>query len=141
MSVEFDLPIERHPELYLLPGDVVLVARTSPNTDDLLSEEQDDAAPKYWLFRVHKFMLSHHSVAFANLFADANAASGDIYDGVPLVRMEGDRAQDLALLLTYLYYPTYYVFRLVFSHSLCSHCFNTVESLTLGVSTLTSRLC
>ena len=100
---------ERHPRLYFPDGDVVLAAQMSPCTDDV-SVQQEDVSPKYWLFRVHKFLLGHHSTTFANLFADAKATAGDMHDGVPLLQMIGDRAQDLALLLTYLYYPTLAIF-------------------------------
>ena len=137
-SNQFELPFEHHPDLYLPAGDVVLAARTSPSTDDLPSTRREDVTPKYWLFRVHKFLLSHHSATFANLFADASASAGEMYDGVPLVRMEGDRAQDLALLLTYMYYPAY-VFR-SFSHNFRSRRLNAIGNSTSSALTLTSRL-
>ena len=89
-----DNPPERHPTLYFPNGDVVLSALI------------DGAPPRTQLFRVHKFLLMHHSTAFANMFADANPASGESYDGVPIVELHGDRSEDFALLLNYLYNPT-----------------------------------
>ena len=103
----FDLPVEHHPRLYLAGGDVVLAAKTSPSIDLPPTAGQAPEPPKYWLFRIDKFTLSRHSTAFNDLFTVASAAAGDTYDGVPLVPMPGDRAQDLALLLLYVYYPTY----------------------------------
>ncbi len=88
-------PLERHSTLYFSDGDVVLAASTSNGT-----------TPGSQVFRVHKFLLKHHSPTFANMFLDADAASGESYDGVPMVKLQGDKAEDLALLLNYLYNPT-----------------------------------
>ena len=89
-------PAERHPTLYFTNGDVVLSA----------SVDAAVGRPQSRLFRVHKFLLMHHSTTFANMFADATAGPGETYDGVPIVKMEGDDAEDLAKLLNYLYNPT-----------------------------------
>ncbi|KAM5546249.1 hypothetical protein V8D89_000375 [Ganoderma adspersum] len=97
--------VERHPTLYFPNGDVVLSAQASIHPRPLA------APPKTQLFRVHKFLLTHHSVTFANMFADANPASGESYDGVPMVELQGDKAEDVALLLNYLYNPTQMTFR------------------------------
>lgn len=86
---------ERHPHLYFADGDVVLAVKQVLH----LGEEP----PKYTLFRVHKFLLKHNSEAFSNFFADANAAPTEVYDGVPLAEMFGDKAEDFAVLLDYLY--------------------------------------
>ncbi len=91
---ESDLTAERHPTLYF------------PNGDIVLSASIDSAPPRTQLFCVHKVLLTHHSTAFANLFADANPGSGESCDGVPMVELHGDKAEDLALLLNYLYNPT-----------------------------------
>ena len=93
--------LERHPELYFTDGDVVLAVKQTPKPDSAESEGR----PKYTLFRVHKFLLKHHSTAFANLFDDAKAAPTEVYDGVPLAHMHGDEAGDFVLLLSYLYDP------------------------------------
>ncbi|PIL28650.1 hypothetical protein GSI_08692 [Ganoderma sinense ZZ0214-1] len=98
---------ERHPDLYFADGDVVLAVKQTPKSEDEDSEKQ----PKYQLFRVHKFMLKLHSPAFANFFADASAAPAEVYDGVPLAEMHGDKAEDFALLLSYLYKPSSFVFK------------------------------
>ena len=89
----------RHQRLYFHDGDVVLAAQTS-----LLTRDDSEPSPLL-LFRVHKITLSHNSPAFANMFADASSSAGETYDGVPLVHLEGDKAEDLALLLAFLYYP------------------------------------
>ncbi len=92
--------LERHPDLYFVDGDIVLAVKQTPKSED--PEER----PKYHLFRVHKFLLKHHSGTFANFFADASAAPTEVYDGVPLAEMHGDKAEDFALLLGYLYNPS-----------------------------------
>ncbi|KAI1787048.1 hypothetical protein LXA43DRAFT_740426 [Ganoderma leucocontextum] len=99
--------LERHPDLYFEDGDIVLAVKQTgtPESDD--SEEP----PQYTLFRVHKFLLRHHSATFVNFFADANAAPTEVYDGVPLAEMHGDKAEDFALLLKYLYNPSSLVFK------------------------------
>ncbi|KAI1787051.1 hypothetical protein LXA43DRAFT_1031005 [Ganoderma leucocontextum] len=97
--------LERHPDLYFADGDVVLAVKQTPKSDD--SHER----PKYHLFRVYKFLLKHYLTTFANFFADANAAPTEVYDGVPLAQMHGDKAEDFALLLSYLYNPSSLVFR------------------------------
>ena len=90
-----NVPAERHPTLYFPTGDVVLSASI------------DTAGPaRTQLFRVHKFLLMHHSTTFSNMFTDATAGPGESYDGVPIIQMEGDDAEDLAKLLNYLYNPT-----------------------------------
>ena len=99
------LPVEQHPRLYFPDGDVILSARTAIPVSGLCFTESQDAPPRILLFRVHKAILSHHSPAFKNMFLDAVASAGDTYDGAPLVPMVGDRAEDLAQLLTYLYDP------------------------------------
>ncbi|KAI1787050.1 hypothetical protein LXA43DRAFT_1031003 [Ganoderma leucocontextum] len=95
--------LERHPDLYFEDGDVVLAVKQAPTSDD--------EPLKNILFRVHKFLLKHHSATFFNFFADANAAPAEVYDGVPLAEMYGDKAEDFALLLSYLYNPSSLVFK------------------------------
>ncbi len=91
--------VERHAHLYFPEGDVILAALKQ-------TPKSDEAPPKYTLFRVHKFLLKHHSTAFSNLLVDAKAAPTEVYDDVPLAEMHGDKADDLALLLGYLYNPS-----------------------------------
>ncbi|PIL28645.1 hypothetical protein GSI_08687 [Ganoderma sinense ZZ0214-1] len=96
---------ERHPDLYYSDGDVVLAVKQTTKPDKL------EDPPMYTLFRVDKLMLKRHSVTFANFFADADAAPTEVYDGVPLAEMHGDKAEDFALLLNYLYHPYSLVFK------------------------------
>ncbi len=98
--------VERHPTFYIPNGDVVLAAKLTP--------QADESPPRYQLFRVHKFLLGLRSTVFSNLFADADAAASnsESYDGVPLVELHGDNAEDFALLLSYLYDPEAYVFEM-----------------------------
>nr|VWO97847.1 Phosphotransferase (EC [Ganoderma boninense] len=98
---------ERHPDLYFSDGDVVLAVKQTPKSED----EDEERQPKYQLFRVHKFMLKLHSPAFSNFFADADATPAEVYDGVSLAEMHGDKAEDFALLLSYLYKPSSFVFK------------------------------
>ncbi|KAI0685438.1 hypothetical protein C8T65DRAFT_712639 [Cerioporus squamosus] len=91
--------LERHPQLYLPDGDIVLRAIKS-------TPAVEDGAQHYQLFRVHKFLLKYHSAPFGHTFADANVGSDETYDGVPMAEMHGDRAEDLGLLLNYIYNPS-----------------------------------
>ncbi|KAI1784933.1 hypothetical protein LXA43DRAFT_860435, partial [Ganoderma leucocontextum] len=88
-----------HPKFYIPNGDVVLAAK--------FASETNGGPPRYQLFRVHKFLLGFRSQVFANLFtdADADASNEPSYDGLPLVELQGDNADDFALLLNYLYGP------------------------------------
>ena len=94
--------LERHPDLYFPDGDVVLAVQQTPKADD----PAEGPPVKCTLFRVHKFLLKHHSTTFSNLFADADATPTEVYDDVPLAEMYGDKAEDFALLLSYLYNPS-----------------------------------
>ncbi|KAI0685439.1 hypothetical protein C8T65DRAFT_168711 [Cerioporus squamosus] len=86
----------RSAQLYFPDGDLVLRAVGSDGVH---------------LFRVHKFLLKHHSMAFKDMFSAEDGSCSDIYDGVPVADMPGDRAEDLALLLTYLYNPSQLSFK------------------------------
>ncbi|RPD60552.1 hypothetical protein L226DRAFT_559712 [Lentinus tigrinus ALCF2SS1-7] len=92
--------LERHPKLYLPDGDIVLrAAKSTPPAT------ADDGTRQYQLFRVHKFLLKYHSAPLGHMFADASVAPDEMYDGVPMVEMHGDRAEDLGMLLNYIYNP------------------------------------
>ena len=93
-----DAVLERHPQLYFSDGDVVLSAK-------VLSATTSDSPPRYLPFRVHRPILRHNSTMLANLFMDA--ASSDLYDGVPLVEMIGDTAEALGSLLAFIYNPSH----------------------------------
>ncbi|TDL15828.1 hypothetical protein BD410DRAFT_85521 [Rickenella mellea] len=85
----------RHDTLYLPTGDVVLSARSTLEDHGLM------------LFRVHKFMMAHHSSIFKDMFALPTAVEdcNESYDGAHLVHMP-DSAEDLESLLSVLYDPT-----------------------------------
>ena len=92
-----DADIEPYGQLDFSDGDVLLLAQASPIIQ---------GRPHYLIFRVHKFMLRHHSTIFDNMFEDATS-DADTHDGIPLIHMPGDEAEDLARILTYLYNPSY----------------------------------
>ena len=96
-SLGVDAVIEPHGQLDFSDGDILLLAQSSLVVL---------GRPHYLLFRVHKCMLRHHSAVFDNMFEDA-VCGADTYDGIPLVHMPGDEAEDLARILTYLYNPSY----------------------------------
>ncbi|TDL14522.1 hypothetical protein BD410DRAFT_694288, partial [Rickenella mellea] len=83
-----------HETLYLPTGDLVLSAMSNLKDHGLV------------LFRVHKFMMAHHSSIFRDMFAlpipveDCNES----YEGVHMVHMP-DSAEDLEGLLRVLYDP------------------------------------
>lgn len=89
-----DTALEKHPRLYLPDGDVVLAAKRLASAAE---------PPHLQLFRVHKPILRHHSAVFANMFGDATL--GETFEDVPMVKLAGDDADGVALLLTFLYYP------------------------------------
>ena len=96
-----NLDIDRHPQLYFSDGDIALLA-TKPSPEN-------GGTPRYCVFRIHKAFLRHHSETFANMIADANGETDVVYDGVPLVEMYGDKAEDLATMLSYMYNPSYVI--------------------------------
>ena len=121
-----DALVERHPELDFSDGDVLLLALApspphtaaapqgspfspSSGTPCIGAAAQASTPARYVVFRVHKFLLRHHSPVFEHLFEDATADcdGADAHDGVPVVHMPGDDAADLARILTYLYNPAY----------------------------------
>lgn len=82
---------QHHPRLYFPDGDVVLSASNPRRTNVVL------------LMRVHRLMLSHHSVVFSDMFSLPPVPEiNDMYDGAPLVRMP-DAAEDLAKVVEALY--------------------------------------
>ena len=90
--------MERHPRLYFPAGDIVLRAIPA-------AAASDSGPQRFQVFRVHKFLLKHHSAPLGHLFEDASVTSDETYDGVPMATMHGDRAEDLGMLLNYIYNP------------------------------------
>ncbi|TDL14655.1 hypothetical protein BD410DRAFT_778730 [Rickenella mellea] len=83
----------RHEALYFPDGDIVISAK-------------NDNANKIF-FRVHKFILSHHSPVFKDMFS-LPAPQDNLrqsYDGVSQVLEMSDRPDDLASLFRVLYDP------------------------------------
>ncbi|KLO08211.1 hypothetical protein SCHPADRAFT_835628, partial [Schizopora paradoxa] len=94
-----DVAAYEHDTLWLSDGNVVLATKT-------------------YLFRVHKSVLSMRSSVFRDLFdlatPDANVEenevvriSPELYEGIPLVRLE-DEGEDVEHLLKAIYEPRYY---------------------------------
>jgi len=79
-----------HPTLWFQDGNIVLRARSEEGS--LLR------------FRVHQFMLAHHSPVFSDMFTLPNPAAADTYEGALAVDMP-DKAEDLKGFLRVLYDP------------------------------------
>ncbi|TDL17691.1 hypothetical protein BD410DRAFT_754226 [Rickenella mellea] len=96
MSSETEAPDHediRHESLYHSDGDWVIFAPIS--------------AGGHMIFRVHKFLLCHHSPIFSDLLTLPQGAEEmrEMYDGVPALHLT-DPAKDLAFLLDVLYDPS-----------------------------------
>ena len=90
-----EMQMNRHPSLYYTDGDIILSAQAEAESPPILV-----------LFRVDKLFLSRHSDVFRDMFAVAPSENvEEHYDGVPLVQMPQDKAEDLALLIEVIYDP------------------------------------
>ena len=89
--------IQRHPTIYFPDGDIVLCA--SNKASDILR-----------MFRVDKVYLTRNSPVFRDMLSLASPPGHghqtETYDGAAVVRLPDD-AEDLASLLTLLYYTMY----------------------------------
>lgn len=88
----------RHSAQFYFPdGDIVLSAPLGCAKGE---------AQRLQLFRVHKFLLSHHSVVFRDMFnlSTQPADASDLIDGHPVVALQDD-AKDVEELLHMLYNP------------------------------------
>jgi hypothetical protein len=85
---------DNHPSLYLLDGNIVLVAPRS--THDFVA------------FRVHRSLLAKVSTVFESMFTIPNGDNVEKYDGAPLVVMN-DGAEQLEMLLRMMYHEMYVV--------------------------------
>lgn len=100
--------LRRHPVLYLATGDLVLSVDTSNSKT---------------LFCVHKGVLSHHSVVFADMFALPSIVDvNDTYDGRPLVHLH-DNCDEVEAFLNCLYnfgyvveHPLHSLYQLLYRH-------------------------
>jgi len=87
-----DIEPQKHPAFYFHDGDVALSACNHDGTTSI--------------FRVHKFVLSHHSPVFSDMFAlPQTTDSTEKYDNVVLVHMP-DAALDVETMLQILYDPS-----------------------------------
>ncbi|KAF9821599.1 hypothetical protein IEO21_00445 [Rhodonia placenta] len=96
------VPIQYHPTLYFADGDVALLAKQH------LSDLNGVPVVIMQIFRVHSFILKHHSPVFADMFglpAPENLDADETHEGVPLVKLQDD-GKDLASLLNALYNPS-----------------------------------
>ncbi|KAH9948096.1 hypothetical protein B0H21DRAFT_263908 [Amylocystis lapponica] len=94
--------VVHHPTLYFSNGDIILSAPTVASGGNTVLPRQ--------LFRVHRFILSHHSHVFADMFSlpipeNAGNAVNEMYERAPLIALSDD-ASDLASLLSALYDPS-----------------------------------
>lgn len=84
--------LKHHDALYFPDGDIVLSADVTKGI-----------SRSTILLRVHRFMLSHNSVIFRDMFSvPTNPEVNEVYDGVSVVRMS-DNGEDLACLIGALY--------------------------------------
>ena len=67
---------DRDPEVWLSDGNIVVVSRQVA-------------------FRVHKSILSHHSVIFRDLFSLPDQGADEMMEGCPVVRLDADDPIDL----------------------------------------------
>lgn len=105
MQVVQGMPQERHPTLYFDDGDIVLSATTS-------------GTGIKQLFRVHRLYLSHASDVFRDMFVIATSSvDTEKYDGISLLPLPHDSAQDLESLLDIIYHPTYVLTACTLFHS------------------------
>ncbi|TCD68640.1 hypothetical protein EIP91_010295 [Steccherinum ochraceum] len=79
-----------HSAFYFNDGDLILISSA--------------AGEQKYHFRVHKFLLSHHSSVFADMLHLSVASDSPTVDGTPAVTLD-DKAEDLAGLLDALYNP------------------------------------
>ena len=84
-----DCEIRTHDSLYLVDGNIVLIA---PHTTGICI-----------IFRVHQSVLTKISPVFATMFTLPNVDANETYDGVPLVKLP-DRAEEIESLLRVLYH-------------------------------------
>ncbi|TDL17682.1 hypothetical protein BD410DRAFT_901352 [Rickenella mellea] len=75
-----------------------------PDADLVLSAPLKRTGGGHMIFRVHRFMLSHHSVVFKDMLSLPPETTVEMYDNAPLVHMP-DAAEDLESLLKVLYNP------------------------------------
>ncbi|KLO08386.1 hypothetical protein SCHPADRAFT_610385 [Schizopora paradoxa] len=74
-----------------------------------------------FLFKVHKSLLAVHSSVFRDMFELPNVGHGDpvpehdnigisqeLYEGVPMIRLTGDKGEEVAHLLRAVFEPNYY---------------------------------
>lgn len=86
--------IEKHSSFWLSDGNIVLSVPSSVRKCSVL-------------FRVHKSVLARHSTVFADMLSfgesDAPATGPDAYEGLPLVTLPQESAEDWQKLLEIFY--------------------------------------
>lgn len=98
--------------------DVDVESSKAPKPHDILwySDGSVVLATDLYLFKVHKSVLSHHSTVFKDMFEFPNidasetspggVGSGtaqEVYQGLPLVTLAGDKGEDVVHLLRAVY--------------------------------------
>lgn len=86
----------RSTQLYFPDGDVILSASTG----------SAGGVQQIQLFRVHKFLLSHHSAVFRDMFSLPPSDANETVDGVPVVALQ-DNVEPLERVLNVLYNPAW----------------------------------
>ena len=92
-------PVERHHDLWLSDGNIVLSTRS-----------QHDDIQQLTLFRVHKSVLARHSAVFRDMFSETVSAASEgkgvneLYDGLSVVSLV-DSTKDVEAILKVLYDP------------------------------------
>ena len=90
--------LKKHPTLYFPTGDVIIRA---------IAKFDDGLPSGTHLFRVHTFLLAHHSPVLADMFTlPATSNTNEAFDGVPVIDFHDD-ANDIEGLLKVFYNPEY----------------------------------
>lgn len=112
MTTEEFQPQQRfHDRFNFFDGNIILQATGIIRQSALESPQEERSedpgqmpASHSWLFRVHKGVLAVHTGAFRDMFSlPGSGADNDLIDGLPVVYMR-DTANDVANLLTVMYY-------------------------------------
>lgn len=97
-----------HATFYFPDGDVILESAPKFPRIDVPPDSTPDP-PCTTLFRVHRWLLAHHSPIFCDMFSlpyPPEGSGDELADGVPVIKMM-DAAEDLESIVRIFYNPTY----------------------------------